>query len=193
MLRADRHYRSRLEILRDFLGAIRETGKKTHIIGLANLNPSSFQPYLDFCHALQLVRDTPGGYVLTPRANVMLEVIQRLLARSAEVDAALLDLHRSFGNSDPPRPPTKGALRYVSILAWNEVVRSAAHSLAAETEDLGTPRTDDLPTATMAAWFDQAGTPKFERSVAARPPLAEVDPPPRRRPSRTRARERPNR
>ena len=55
---ADHHYRSKVEILRDFLVAIQESGKKTRIIGLANLNPSSFRPYLRFCLAHEPVSYT---------------------------------------------------------------------------------------------------------------------------------------
>jgi predicted transcriptional regulator len=184
-----RTYRTRLEILQDFLGAVRETGKKTRIIGRANLNPSSFQPYLDFCLALELVQDTPAGYQLTPRAGAVLEVTQRLLARSAEVDAALLDLHRGFNGSKPVRLPTKGALRYVSILAWNEVVRSVAETAALETGRSGGRRTFDLPTTETPPWFDHLVAPEPEGSVLANHIMPEADPPPRRRPVRTRAQE----
>ncbi len=181
-----RKYRTRLEVLRDFLEAIRETGKKTHIIGLANLNPTSFQPYLDFCLSLQLVQDTPEGYQLLPRADAVLEVIQRLLARSTEVDAALLDLHRGFNGSKPPGLPSKGAVRYVSILAWNEVVRSAAGSLVLEAGRSGGHRSLDLPTTTTPPWFGHLGAPEPEGSVMANHLLADEDPPPRRPPARAR-------
>ncbi len=181
-----RKYRTRLEVLRDFLEAVRETGKKTHIIGIANLNPTSFQPYLDFCLALQLVQETSAGYQLTPRADAVLDVIQRLLARSTEVDAALLDLHRGFNGSKPPGLATKGALRYVSILAWNEVVRSAAESLVLETVPSGGRRSRDFPTTTTPAWYDHLGTPEPEGSVMPSRPLADTDPPPRRQLARTR-------
>lgn len=191
--RTDRHYRSRIEILRDFLGAVRETGKKTHIIGLANLNPASFQPYLEFCRTLQLVQNTPTGYRLTPRADAVLQVIERLLARSAEVDAALLDLYRGFNNGHVPESPPKGALRYVSILAWNEVVRSAKQSLVPEIEARRDLRPLDLSSTAMSAWFDRVGTSEPEGSEVALHILPVEDTATPRRPPRTRSRERPPR
>jgi predicted transcriptional regulator len=184
-----RKYRTRLEVLHDFLGAIRETGKKTHIIGLSNLNPASFQSYLDFCHALQLVEDTPVGYRLTPRAEAVLEVIQRLLTQSVVLDAALLDLHRDFNGSSPSRPPTQGALRYVSSLAWNEVLRSASGSVALETEPPADHLSVDLPSSKIPAWLDRAGASEPEGSVVALQLLPGAVPPPRSRPGRTRPRE----
>jgi predicted transcriptional regulator len=184
-----RKYRTRLEVLHDFLGAVRETGKKTHIIGLSNLNPASFQSYLDFCHALQLVEDTPAGYRLTPRAEAVLEVIQRLLTQSVILDAALLDLHRDFNGSNPSQPPTQGALRYVSSLAWNEVLRSASGSLELETEPFDGHHSIDPPTPKVPAWLDRAGASEPEGSVVALQLLPGAAPSPRPRPGRTRPRE----
>jgi predicted transcriptional regulator len=186
--RANRHYRSRLEILRDFLGAVRETGTKTHIIGLANLNPASYHKYLDFCLSLQLVEDTPAGYRLTPRAAVVLEVIQRLLARSADVDAALVDLHRGFDRSYLSGPSTGGALRSVSILAWNEVVQSAAHSLRAATEPAEDGHPVDLLSAKTPAWLGRIGAGEPEGSVLTREVLPEPDLPRRSTPVSARPR-----
>jgi predicted transcriptional regulator len=188
-----RKYRTRLEILHDFLEAIRKTGKKTHIIGLSNLNPSSFQPYLDFSIALELVKVTPAGYQLTPRAEAVIEVIQRLLARSSEVDAALLDLHRGFNGSNLSEPSTKGALRYVSILAWNEVVRSAAGFLEDKTEFSGGRLSVGLNRIATPATFKGAGTIDPEGDLAVRHLLPDTGPqvadPPPRRPARTRLQE----
>jgi len=163
--RADRQYRSRLEILRDFLDATRDGGKKTRIIGLANLNPSSFQSYLDYCLALRLVQDTPVGYRLTPRADVVLDAIERLLARSAEVDAALLSLQQGCEGTVAPGVAPKGALRYVSRLAWNEVVRSATDSLAAEAGKREDRIVDDLRLVSFPAWSrrDEEGEPEGPR------------------------------
>jgi predicted transcriptional regulator len=187
--REERHYRSRIEILRDFLGAVRVTGKKTHIIGLANLNPTSFQPYLDFCRTLHLVQNTPAGYRLTPRADAVLDVIERLLARSAEVDAALLDLHRGFNGSNPSRPASGGTLRYVSILAWNEVVRSVADSVGTEVETHSTRASIDLPGASSPAWLGRAGESGAEEPVVAHHLLPDTADSPARRSARTRPRD----
>jgi DNA-binding transcriptional LysR family regulator len=171
------------------LSAVRETGKKTHIIGLANLNPTSFQPYLNFCLALQLVEDSATGYRLTPRAEAVLEVIQRLLARSADVDAALLDLHRDFSSSSTSRLGSKGTLRYVSIMAWDEVVRSALESGATEAELANHRRSVVLPTATTPVWLNRVEETEAEGSVAARDPPWIGESAARRRPARSRPRE----
>jgi predicted transcriptional regulator len=187
--RTDRRYRSRIEILRDFLGAVRETGKKTHIIGLANLNPTSFQPYLDFCSTLHLVQDTPAGYRLTPRADAVLDVIERLLARSAEVDAALLDLHRGFNGSNLSRPASSGTLRYVSILAWNDIVQSVADSVGTEDKSHWSRRSIDLPDASSPTWLGRAGESDTDEPIVARHFLLDTADPPARRPARTRSRD----
>ena len=168
----DRRYRSKLEILRDFLSAVRETGKKPRIIGVANLNPGSFQLYIEFCLANRLVEDTPAGYRLTPRADEVLKAIQQLIARSEEVDAALLQLQRGFEPSTPPLPSSRQALRYVSVLAWNEVVRSAAVSLAAKARALEGRLSVDLPVDTNPSWTQEVVETELEGPVAASPFLS---------------------
>lgn len=157
-------YRSKVEILRDFLSAVRESDKKTRIISLANLNPASFQPYLDFCLAHELVEVTSVGYRLTPRADGVLEAIQRLIARTADVDAALLALHRGLNQSSAVQAPQR-ALRYVSILAWNELVRSASGSLRTKAGPLAGHLTVDQPAITTSAWLDAAVAPELEGLV----------------------------
>lgn len=123
--RGERQYRSRLEILRDFLEATRTAGKKTRIIGLANLNPSSFDFYRDFCVNLQLVEEIPGGYRLTARADKVLAAIERVVHRGAELDSALSELQRNVSRSGASATRSGGAMRWVSKLAWQEVVESA--------------------------------------------------------------------
>jgi len=135
--REDRQYRSRVEILRDFLGAMRETGKKTRVIGLANLNPASYQPYLEFCLAHHLVQDTSAGYRLTPRAEHVLEAIERIVVHSTEVDVALADLQRGLEGSKAAASTSKPALRYVSLVAFHEMVRGSAASRAPGEGDAG--------------------------------------------------------
>jgi predicted transcriptional regulator len=128
MYRRDHQYRGRVEILRDFLGAVRAHERKTRIIGLANLNPTSFQRYLDFSLSLDLVRRSPKGYRLTPRAEAVLDSIDRLLAKSAEVDVTLRDFQRAFSRSQAIGPGPKPAFRYISRIAWDEVCRTTAES-----------------------------------------------------------------
>jgi len=186
--RGDKQYRSRLEILRDFLDATREGGKKTRIIGLANLNPSSFQSYLDYCVALRLIQDTPAGYRLTPRADIVLDAIERLLSRSAEVDAALLALQKGVEGAPTPGSPSKGALRYVSRLAWNEVVRSAQDSLGTEAELAKGGMSVDLRLLAYPTWSERADASDADAPALARELPPEPPPTPRPRSSRGRAR-----
>lgn len=171
MTRADRQYRSRVEILRDFLGAVRESGKKTRVIGLANLNPASYQPYLDFCLAHHLVQYTSEGYRLTPRADGVLEAIERLVARSAEVDAALLDLQRGLDATNPSAPSTKPALRYVSLVAFNEIARSTAESLGVGAELPESHGSVDLTAREAPTWSQRAVAPGLESRGADAQPI----------------------
>jgi len=109
-------------VLRDFLNATRAGVKKTRIIGIANLNPASFQKYLESCTRLHLVRGTSEGYELTPRAEVVLDRIDRLLQMSSEVETALESLNRILGETSPGESPPP--LRYVSRLAWSAAPRA---------------------------------------------------------------------
>jgi hypothetical protein len=114
-------------VLRDVLRAARRSGRKTRIIGLANLNPSSFARYLKVAIALDLVQTSAdGGYRLTPRADAVEASISVMLDRSLEVDASLTSLQH--GLSPVPHSVRSDAetFRYVSRIAWNELVRSAA-------------------------------------------------------------------
>lgn len=166
MTRADRQYRSRIEILRDFLGAVRETGKKTRVIGLANLNPASYRPYLDFCLAHRLVELTPSGYRLTPHAGTVMDSIDRLVARSADLDAALLELGRGLDATIPSPPSAKPTLRYVSVVAFSEIGRSSARSFAATTESLESSRFRGILAGAAQNLSQGAMAPEFEPARA---------------------------
>ncbi len=120
--REEAGYRTRVEVLRDFLRAVRQEPKKTRIIGLANLNPSSFRRYLNFGIAFDLVRPTPGGFRLTVRAEAVLDSIERLLAKTAEFESILGELYRSLGGAplgQGPRSSSHG--RTVSRIALAEI------------------------------------------------------------------------
>jgi len=186
--RVDRQYRSRLEILRDFLTATRDAGRKTRIIGLANLNPTSFRDYLEYSIALGLVQDTSGGYRLTPRADVVLDAIQRLLVRTAEVDAALLDLQRGLEGLPSAAPSAPGTLRFVSRIAWNEIARSASGAYS----NLDGPRARsasvELDSVALPSWFVRGDPPESEGPVLSPERPAPTAPVPRRRPMRSRSR-----
>lgn len=124
-------YRTKIEVLRDFLRATQQGSKKTRIIGLANLNPASFRKYRDSCLSLELIQSVPGGYALTARAEVVLDRIDRLLEMTSEMESAVAALERALG---PPegRPSFEDQpLRYVSRIAWEEAAR-AEHPVARE-------------------------------------------------------------
>lgn len=183
MYRGDRQYRGRVEILRDFLGAVGAHERKTRIIGVANLNPSSFQKYLDFCLTLDLVQKSPGGYRLTPRANAVLDSIDRLLVKSGEVDDTLVEFRRAFSRSQSVAPGTKSTLRYISRLAWDEVCRTNAGSAAGGTafHQSADALADDPP----SLWIDPPAIDDPPANddppkATARPPLP-PSPRPRRR------------
>ncbi len=186
-------YRTRIEVLRDFLRAVGREPKKTRIIGVANLNPTSFRQYLDRCVALGLVRSAGTGYRLTPRADALLESIDRLLAKSFEVETALRELHRVVGGTSPmlgTRPPT--ALRYVSRIAWGEVTRPAAKPLGSEVSQAGPNRSSELTMDDLSLWWDRdrvPATPEPRLAPPERPEMALVPAPVElRRPSRGRTR-----
>lgn len=174
--RGDRQYRGRVEILRDFLEAVGVHERKTRIMGIANLNPSSFQKYLDFCLTLDLVQKSPGGYRLTPRANAVLDSIDRLLTKSEEVDNTLLEFRRAFSRSQAVASSTRSTTRYISRLAWDEVCRSAAKSA---TLDTVSRRTGDSPISELPELWLELPDPEDAPTTASRAPTAAY-PPPRR-------------
>jgi len=102
---------------------VNQARKKTRIVGLANLNPASFEKYLAFCLDLRLVETRPDGYHLTAKAAAALSALERIVAKSAEVDRAVGDLHRVLRNGQDPDDGGL-TLRWVSRLAWTEVLAS---------------------------------------------------------------------
>jgi hypothetical protein len=161
---------------------------------VANLNPTSFKQYLDRCVALGLVRSVGTVYRLTPRADALLDSIDRLLAKSFEVESALRDLHRVVGGASPTlgtRPPT--ALRYVSRIAWGEVTRPGAGPPASAISPAGPSRSSELTMDELSLWWDRDRGPTVpEPGLVAssdRPEMALVPPPVAlRRPTRGRSR-----
>jgi len=149
----DGRYRSKIEVLRDFLEATREESKKTRIIGAANLNPASFQRYLDSCIRLDLVHATTSGYELTARAEVVLDRIDRLLEMSSEVDSALQSLNRFLGESraqgEAPSTP-----RFVSRVAWSQV-SEAESPTAPSVANSATSRSVAFPLGGFKFWWER--------------------------------------
>ena len=120
--RNSRRYRTKIEELRDFLSAVREEPKKTRIMGIANLKTSAFERYLALSAGLDLVQSVSGGYCLTPKAEATLTAIEGFLSKGAELDTALRDLERSIGHGGAVKPEGGAGLRFVSSIAWSEVV-----------------------------------------------------------------------
>jgi predicted transcriptional regulator len=190
--RTEGRYRSKLEVLRDFLRATRQERKKTRIIGVANLNPGSFQRYLEVCIQRELVRRTPAGYELTPRAEVVLERVDRLLEMSTEIETAVRDLDRILGPSSFGPKDRDGAPRYVSRIAWSELQRSELERPTLASPPVRTGPTSPLAIHGLKFWWERDGDPPEPESpsrpagpvdLPAVPYAAEV-----RRSSRARAR-----
>jgi predicted transcriptional regulator len=182
----DGRYRTKIEVLRDFLHATRQESKKTRIIGVANLNPASFQKYLDSCTRLDLVRETEDGYELTPRAEVVLDRIERLLEKSSETEAAFQALNRflkdpSLSTESPP------ALRYVSRIAWSQVARPNSESGPPLSRTTPMDRSGGYPPADFKLeWGDERPTtedvPRPDRRPQDETPPEETSLAPRRFP-----------
>lgn len=117
-------YRTKIEVLRDFLRAAQVPTPKTRIIGAANLNPTSFQRYLRLCTERELITTTARGYVTTPRAVPILAAIDGVISKSSELERAV----RALEHSTQERPRANGrdgsTLRYISRQAWSEIVLS---------------------------------------------------------------------
>lgn len=146
-------------------------------MGIANLNPSSFQKYLDFCLSLDLVQKSAGGYRLTSRATAVLDSIDHLLAKSEEVDNTLLEFRRAFSRSQAVAPSTRSTTRYISRLAWDEVCRSAAKSASLDTVSR---RTGDSSVPELPELWLELPDPEDSPATASRASVAAY-PAPRRR------------
>ena len=112
-------YRSKLELFQEMLEATRHASRKTRIIGLANLNPRTFQKYMDFASSHGLTVEKNGTYRLTDRADRALAVLRQVAVKSTELDATILQLKRGtwLGRIDGW---TEGdALRQISRIAWS--------------------------------------------------------------------------
>ncbi len=124
---APRAYRSKIEVLRDFLRAARDPAPKTRIIGAANLNPASFQRYLKICTEHDLIVSVSGGYVITGRASPVLEAIDALIGKRDDLDRAYRHLHHQALARHSP-PTAVSPFRHVLRDAWTEIVLQPAAS-----------------------------------------------------------------
>jgi predicted transcriptional regulator len=98
-----RTYRTRLEVLHDFLDASRRASHKTRIIGLANLNPGYFDRYAQFCLEHHLLEHSTEGYRPTDRGAEVLVAIRRVLSKTAELDDAMRSLGLALRRDPEPR------------------------------------------------------------------------------------------
>jgi hypothetical protein len=117
---------------------------------------------------------------------LVLDAIERLLSRSAEVDAALLALQQGVDGTPSPGGEKKGALRYVSRLAWSEFVRSAEESLETEPALPHGRMPVDLSLLAYPNWGERSEGADSDAPAIARPPLAPPIPRPRSARGRTR-------
>lgn len=99
-----RAYRTRLEVLHDFLDASRRASHKTRIIGLANLNPGYFDRYARFCLDHHLLELSTEGYRPTDRGTEVLVAIRRVLSKTAELDDAMQGLGVVLRRDPEPHP-----------------------------------------------------------------------------------------
>ena len=178
-----RAYRSKLEVLRDFLRAAQAPAPKTRIIGAANLNPASFRRYLQLCTERSLITSVSGGYVTTPRATPVLEAIEGLMVQRGEVDRAFRLLERHAADGPSVLRSDGQPFRHVLREAWTEIVlrpdpRPRAASKLEASPSAPRSRPDAAPSAgrTPRASFPQR-SPTVGRKRLARP---SADPPRRR-------------
>ena len=181
----EHRYRNRIEILRDFLHATRVSGRRTRIIGLANLNPRSFDYYLRFSLAYGLVKYAPDGIRVTPRAELVLDSIQRVMSQSLQLESAVQQLHQELAGELTAGGMTGGSVRFVPRLLWIPGDPSpeapSGPSRYAEIDPVS------LTAELVEPWLSRSGgrgppdPPTRTSPPAATPSIAEPPPRPRRR------------
>lgn len=163
-------YRTKIEVLRDFLRAAREPVPKTRIIGAANLNLLSFRRYLRFCTESGLITTAPGGYVVTPRAAGLLEAIEGLITKTFELEQAVHVFEQSAEPSSRPDGHSAEALRYVSRQAWGELLLDAKAAASA-----GRSGGFAIKTAPTAPTRTRGGRPRASEAKPPTPPDPSAD------------------
>lgn len=117
-----RTYRTRLEVLHDFLEASRRTTRKTRIIGLANLNPGYFDIYAQFCLDHGLLELTTDGYRSTELAEQVLVAIRRILSKTAELDGAIRSLSVVIRQEEGSASLAIAGSRAYAPADWQEIL-----------------------------------------------------------------------
>jgi len=130
-------YRTKIEVLRDVVRAATGEERKTRIIGLANLNQTSFRRYTRLGLSLGLLRPTGAGLTATPAAKEWLLAVDAILSKSTEVATAIDSLYRLTlpapnGGKLPARgKPPYDAVQLLARLAWSDLRPAARGSVTA--------------------------------------------------------------
>ena len=123
---AQRRYRTKLEVLRDLVVVAGREPRKTRIIGLANLNRSSFDRYVRLALSLGLLEHRGAGYAPTARAEGWLEAVDSVLGKGGELSAAMGQLSQLTAGEVRSGPASRSldrdsTMRSISRLAWSNL------------------------------------------------------------------------
>ncbi|MGP8078087.1 MAG: winged helix-turn-helix domain-containing protein [Thermoplasmata archaeon] len=117
-------YRTKIEVLRDLVRAASTEERKTRIIGMANLNQSSFYRYSSLAVDLGLVEPTGVGLSATPAGEEWLGVVNAILMKGSEVSEAIENLGRltgTPGSGQARGKPPYNAVQLLARLAWADL------------------------------------------------------------------------
>jgi predicted transcriptional regulator len=142
-----RTYRTRLEVLHDFLDASRRTTRKTRVIGLANLNPAYYDSYARFCRDHRLLETTDDGYRTTELADQVLVAIRQILSKTSELDTAVRSLHGALYPDASARELAAPSVALTHADGWEEILLHSVPRLSwprAGTEVRELPSADEV-------------------------------------------------
>jgi predicted transcriptional regulator len=92
-------------MLRDFLAAAQTETLKTRIMNRANLNQVTFSRYMAFCQDRHLLQKMNGGYAFTPQADSLLQSLNRVLSKAADLQLSVDLLNRTARSGGYQLPP----------------------------------------------------------------------------------------
>ncbi len=151
-----RRYRAKLEVLRDLVLAAAREPRKTRIIGLANLNRSSFDRYVRLAISLGLLEHRGAGYAPTALAEGWLEAVDSVLGKGTELSTALGQLSQitvrgSRAKAGPSSFDRDSTVRSIARLAWsNLTVPELTEGMAARSGAILTVPSDRSPSPVRA-------------------------------------------
>jgi predicted transcriptional regulator len=172
-------YRTKAELLRDFLLAVAVESGKTRIINRANLNPYSFRRYFRYCTRLELVREDFEGFHVTERAAPVVKALEQFIARSGEFDVALRGLQRSLSLAEVGEDPSRSAStgRSPSRVAWPDVIVGHRGSITLSASGSLSRSGGLMPPAGAVEWADVGkGLTEPRDAWTPRSPVAERRP-----------------